>query len=230
MKTKTLKNIRDSVITEGQYERSQDLNPPGDPSLLNDYVNKALIRGRELVSQTWQDYYTISTTFTTASGVSSYALPSDFAKFRLLEATINGKQVRLYPHDLMDAHRYSSSLAASGEYRYRLQAGSIVFVPAVATATPMTLYYEPHCPELVNDTDTVAILVDAEFELYVLLALAKCRKREDLDTSQLEADIAECVKRLVNAADSRDESEPFYLGDERGGAWTAYPFSGMGWW
>lgn len=216
-KTKTLLQLRTSVATEGAYENSDDITT----AVLNDYINKGIVRGREIIVKAWRDFFTIAgTPFTVASGQDSYALPTDFEHLRKVEIAIDAAQTqwrKLSPVDLDDTSRHQHS--TSRRYRYRLQGGATALAlhPTPGNSTDvLRVWYIPYATELVNDSDTITINVDVEYELYVALALRRCRIREDLDTIAVDATIADCSKRLAEMADERDAGEPFYLGDNTG--------------
>ena len=214
---KTLSALMGSVRIEGAYENSADITD----TVLADYINKALVRGRELIVKAWRDYFTVpGPTFTVVSGTDSYALPTDFAQLRKVEMACNAAATqwrKLHPMNLEDSTRHQRSTAH--RYRYWLsgQTNQLTLAPVPANATDqIRIWYIPRAPFLVNDTDAITIQVDAEFELYVSLALRKCKLREDLDVSEIDRTIADCITRLADMADQRDASEPFYLGDHRG--------------
>lgn len=218
-KTKTLAQLRKSVLGDGQYENSYDLDPAVAPdSPLDDFINRAIVRGREIIIKSWRDWFTVvSTPFTVVAGTQAYALPTDFEHLRKVEISTDGgtRWHKLSPVDLDDTERHQSPTAR--RYRYRLQGGSTALAlhPTPGASTDqIRVWYVPYATELVNASDTITINVDAEYDLYVLLALKKCRKREDL-LSDVDDDIRECVARLAAMADERDADEPFYLSDRR---------------
>ena len=211
---KTLQALMDSVRYEGAYENSSDITD----TVLADYINKALIRGRELIVKAWRDYFTVpATSFTVTSGTDTYALPTDFAQLRKVEiqcASDPTKWRKLYPMNLEDSTRHQRS--TSRHYRYWLsgQTNQLTLAPVPSNSTDVIrVWYIPRAPFLVSTSDFITIQVDAEFELYVSLALRKCKLREDLDVSEIDRTIADCVARLSDMAEMRDASEPFYLGD-----------------
>lgn len=220
-KTKTLLQIKSSVFTEGQYENSSDITS----SVLNDYINKAIVRRNEILAQSGAEFLTaVGAPFTVVAGTQSYALPTDFEHLRKVEiSTDNGSNwYRLRSVELSDTEKHQSPVAR--RYRYRLQGGTL---PLALHPTPsgstdqIRVWYIPYATELVSDSDTITINVDAEYELIVALALRKCRVREDLDTSAVDATIADCTRRLASMADNRDDGEPFYLSDRRhSDGWT----------
>ena len=234
--TRTLLQLRTAVVTRGQYEHSNDINPVGDPSLLNDFINEAIAEIYDLIVQKWADYYTVSSTTSIVSGTDSYALPTDFYKLRKVEILMSGSNGdpnarwrRLRPHDLEARHLYSQyGLIAKG-YRYRLQAGNIVLVPVPASAETIRMFYIPFSTRLSADGDTFDGINNYE-ELVIHTALLRCKRREELPTDDIEREIARLTARIRTAADGRDAAEPFYLSpggpmgdDDEGG-------SGGSWW
>jgi hypothetical protein len=162
------------------------------------------------------------------ANVDSYTLPADFEHLRKVELALDAgltRWRRLYPVDLSDTTRHQNSFAR--RYRYRMQGGPAPFVlvptPGASLDT-VRVWYIPYAPELANDTDSISLNVDVEYELYVALTLRRCKIREDLDTSAVDATIADCTARLQKMADARDAGEPFYLSDHTDDG------NGRGWW
>lgn len=149
-------------------------------------------------------------------GSAGIAVPADFYKLRKVEILgLDGTNyVKLYPHDLDAAHRYTSPVTGKG-YRYRLQAGNIMLVPDPgSTAETIRCYYIPRCPTLSAASDSFDA-INGYGELVVQLALRMIKgDREDLDTSNIERQIDRMSQRVRVSADGRD-AEPFYL-DPRG--------------
>lgn len=211
---KSASDLMESVRIEGAYENSADITD----TVLMDYLNKALVRGRELIVKAWRDYFTVpGPTFSVVAGASTYGLPSDFAQLRKVERAKDSSLTQwepVHPMQLEDSTRHQRP--GSRRYRYWLsgQTNQLTLAPPPGNSTDqLRIWYIPRAPQFVNDTDTITIQVDAEFELYVSLALRKCKLREDLDVSEIDRTIADCVTRLSDMAEVRDASEPFYLGD-----------------
>lgn len=214
---KTASELMDSVRYEGAYENSADITD----TILLDYLNKSLIRGRELIVKAWRDYFTVpGNAFTVTSGTDTYALPTDFAQLRKVEKACDDAATqwrKLHPMNLEDSTRHQRS--TSRHYRYWLsgQTNQLTLAPVPSNSSDqIRIWYIPRAPQFASASDTITIQVDAEFELYVSLALRKCKLREDLDVSEIDRTIADCVARLSDMAEVRDASEPFYLGDHRG--------------
>lgn len=146
-------------------------------------------------------------------GSSSIQLPADFYKLRKVEIQDGTRWRRLFPHDLAVANVINNPARAKG-YRYRLQAAKLELVPTPTTTEVLRMYYIPFAPRLSADSDTWDGINNYE-ELVIQIAYRRCKEREELDTSQIEREIARLTMRIRTDADSRDAAEPFYL-DEYG--------------
>lgn len=210
-RTWTLAQLQAAVQHRGQYEGSRDITL----ALITEFANEAIAELWDLLVEKWQDYYTTSTTFPFVAGTDSYALPADFYKLRKVELQWDATPswCRMETHDLAVAHEFRH--ASGRRYRYRLQAGNLVFVPLPATVETIRIYYIPCAPVLVAPSDTIDGVNGYE-ELVLQLALKRCKDREELDTSAIDREIDRLTARIRTAADGRDATEPFYLDERRG--------------
>lgn len=150
-------------------------------------------------------------------GTSAVPLPANFYKLRKVEVkespvtgvTDGTDWRRLYPIDLDVSHRFTNPVYSKG-YRYRIQRDTLQLVPVPASTEVLRLYYIPAATRLSADTDTFDGINGYE-ELVIQLAFKRCRDREEIDTSSIDAEIARLTARVRTAADSRDAGEPFYL-------------------
>ena len=127
--TRTLAQLRTSLLVRGQYERSSDITP----SVVLEVLNDALIETYDVFVQRWADYYTQvgSPVITLVSGTAAYAVPGDFYKLRKVEILYSGLATdpnacwkTLYPLDLSGANRRAAANLVGKNYRYRLQGGA----------------------------------------------------------------------------------------------------------
>ena len=228
--TRTLAQLQTSVQMRGQLENSADITP----AVLTELVNEGIAECYDILVEKWDDLYTqVAPAFTLIASQDTYPLPPDFYKLRkveLLSSTASSHWSRLYPHDLSASSSFSVQGLVASRYRYRLQAGAIVFVPMPGTtAAQVRLWYIPHAPVLVNPTDTFDGINGYE-ELAIQLAYRRCLVRQELSTAMVDGEVARLIARVKTAADARDASEPFYL-DARGpqgGGWGDDE-GGMGW-
>ena len=206
--TRTLAQLRTSVAMRGQLENSADITT----TVLNELVNDGIKECYDILVEKWDDLYTqLSPSFQLAPNVDTYALPPDFYKKRKVEIqTSSGRFKRLYPHDLSASTHFSTWGLVASNYRYRLQANSIVFVPMPMAPQTVQIWYIPHAPVLVDDTDTFDGINGYE-ELVIQLAYRRCLVRQELETTQVDGEIVRLMARVKTAADGRDAEEPFYL-------------------
>jgi hypothetical protein len=216
-RTVTLASLRTSVQRRGSLENSSDITS----AMLTEFINEAVAETYDILVEKWSDYFLSSTTLSFAAGATTASLPADFYKLRALfiaDASVPSGLRRLRTHDLTSAHMFYTVVAKN--YRYRLQAGNLVIVPAAVSAETLTLYYVPCCPVLAADLDTFDGVNGYE-ELVVQLAYKRCLQRQELPTGDVDNEVARLVARVARAADGRD-AEPFYLdeaGPRRDGAW-----------
>lgn len=144
-------------------------------------------------------------------GSNAIALPADFYKLRKVEVQGSGDAWhRLYPHDLEATDNVTSSALGGRAFRYRVQAGNLMLSPDPGPTGPtVRIYYIPFAPRLSSDADTLDGFNQYE-ELIVQLALLRCKRREELDTSDIEREVERLSQRIRVSADARD-AEPFYL-------------------
>jgi hypothetical protein len=205
-RAQTLAQLRADVQRRGAYEGSRDITPV----VLNDYINEAVAECYDILVEKWQDYYTTIAGFAFIVGTDTYALPVDFYKLRKIELQwdTTPRWARVMPHDLEVSHEYRQN--SSRHYRYRIQGGALVFVPVPQVAETLRMFYVPTAPLLIADTDAFDGINGYE-ELVVQLAFMRCRQREDLDTGDIEREIARLTARVRTASDGRDATEPFTL-------------------
>jgi hypothetical protein len=216
--TRTLLQLRTSLLIRGQYENSQDITAV----VANELINDALEEAFNPIVERWDDFYVVtSPTFVTVSGTSAYALPTDFYKLRKVEILASGlatdataRWERLYPISIDDKHRHT--VLRGKRYKYWESTAGLSLVPTPAAVETLRLMYVPLAPQLVLDTDTVQFDVPVEQKLVLHLALRDVYERQNLSTDGIDAKIARLVGQLRTASD-HDAGEPFYLGSSTGG-------------
>ena len=217
--TRTLSQLRQSLLVRGGYERSSDITP----SVANELLNDALEESYNIAVERWDDYYTLtSPAFTTAPGVGTYALPTDFYKHRKVEMLATGdasdpqaRWRRLFSVDVDDTHLVLQSSTAG--FKYRPTSAGLVLVPVPGSSvSTLRVFYIPAAPQLLLDSDTVQFDTPVEQKLVLHIALRDCYQRQDLPTQEIEGKIVQLSGQLRTAGD-HDASEPMYLGRRGGG-------------
>jgi len=217
--TRTFAQLSLAVQQLGEWERSEDVTP----AILLQVINYALIETYDVMVQKWQDYYTTSVDITMPANVATFLLSTaiaDFYKLRHIDYAADGVNYDcpMLPMSLDAAYRYARSTSTSRAPRYRLQGGNLVLSQAPTTgSSKMRVFYIPEATQFltVDSLQTISFLVATEERLLTHYAARQIKVREDLDTSNIDGEIARLTMSLQSAADGRDAAEPFYL-DPRG--------------
>lgn len=214
MYTRTLLQLRTSLARRVGVDgatgdtSSQDLTA----AVLNEFLNESIVEAWDIIVGRWADYYTKSGAIAVTSGQDTYVVPTDFLKLRRLWILETGTEYkRLYPADLDAAHQFTGATVGNKNYRYRLQARSLILMPLPAAAETLRLYYIPVAPQLVDDADSVTFDVPLEVKLILAIAWRECLDRQELDPSPAIQKIGDLTGKVRTSADSRDAGEPFYL-------------------
>lgn len=212
MYTRTLLQLRTSLLQLGGFEMSTDITPV----VANQYLVDALEETYEFCVACADDFYTkISTPFSLVLNQDTYALPLDFYNLRKVELQRDvHRWYKLFPINIDGANR-STSIGSTyhPRYRYRVSTAGVTFDPVPQTTDVIRMYYVPLAPQPALDTDTVTFDRPVEQKLVLHVALRDIMLRSDLDTGGLDTAIERMKRSLRTAADSHDAGEPFYLDD-----------------
>lgn len=209
MYTRTLAQLRTSLLVRGGYEGSADITP----AVALEYLNDALAETYQPATASDDDYYVrIGTPFSLVAGTDTYPNPSDFFRLRKVEIQIDATRwQKLLPVPLDGNQRIAQWGLSGKRYRYRLSNLGLTFYPMPASTATIRIYYNPLVPQLAVDSDVIVFDTPIEQKLVLKLALRDCYERQDLDISSISGEIAELRKLLRTAADIHDDGEPFYL-------------------
>lgn len=171
---------------------------------IDEYLNQSIAELYDLlVSARGQEYYVTRWSFTTAANTELYALPADHFEVLYVETFVNNQRLRMRPYSL---HERAAILGVTQlparPYAFRLQAGSISFLPIPDAAYPTTVFYVPACPRLVLGTDTFDG-IDGWEEYAIWRAVAYCQQKEQLDMSFAQGMIAGMRERIQRLAPFR---------------------------
>lgn len=224
--TRTLAQLRQSLLVRGSYEKSADITPAVSLEVLNDALEEAY----NIIQACDDAYYVqIGTPFSLVAGTDTYSLPSDFYNLRKVEILIStDRWQKLLPVPLDGNQRVTQWGLTGKRYRYRISKQGITLSPTPrVSGDSVRVYYIPLAPQLVVDTDQVTFDRPVEQKLVLQIALRDCYQRQDLDTQLIDQKIAQLSAQLRTAADSHDDGEPFYL--SRGGPYSAGLDDGEDW-
>lgn len=170
----------------------------------NQWINDAAKALHDKLVSADEDYFTISTTITWDGTSISYALPSDFYKFRGIDYSLGGLQTPMHKFEWSKRNNYQ--LTNGGIIRYRIVAGNLEFRPTPAAGS-CTLWYVPAFEALDEDDDEFDGING--WELYIVLMAAKwALAKEESDTTEITREIMEIEERINKLSSDRDHSEP----------------------
>lgn len=200
----TLLQMRTSIQLEGGWENSADITP----TLLNDFINRAVKRVWNVLKTKRNDMLVTRGNLATVIGVDVVALPIDFYQLRKLEiadtsAPSGWRRLRMV--DLDVSHLYAQLFGK--KYRYRMEGASLVLHPTPQAIETLRMFYIPTAPVLIADSDTFDGVNGFE-DLVFDIVIYRCRNRQEQDVSVIERDIERMISEVSVAADGRD-IEPF---------------------
>ncbi len=209
MYTRTLAQLRTSLLIRGSYENSADITAAVALEILNDAIEETY----GICIASGDDYYVrLGSQFATVAGQASYALPTDFYELRKVEIQRDSvRWARLRPIALDAADMRATPVGYHRKYRYRLSTAGLTLDPVPQSVDQLRIYYVPLAPQLAIDSDQVTFDRPVEQKLVLHIALRDCYQRQDLATDAIDMKIAQLSKQLRTAADTHDDGEPFYL-------------------
>ena len=207
--TRTLAQLRTSLLVRGSWERSADITPAVALEVLNDAIEETY----EIIISCRDDYYVkIGTPFALVAGTDTYSLPTDFYNLRKVEIQVESTRwQKLLPVPIDGNQRITQFGMTGKRYRYRISTAGLTLAPVPASTDMVRVYYVPLAPQLAVDSDIIAFDRPVEAKLVLFIAMRDCYQRQDLDTQVIDQKIAQLTQQCRTAADSHDDGEPFYL-------------------
>lgn len=186
------------------------------------YIDNAWKELYDILVSKFEDYYTVSSTFSVASGSSSYTLPTDFYKLRGVDRSSGGSDYfALKMFNFEDRNKrgvYTRYRGIEPMVKYRIMKDSLIFSPEDQAAGNYRLWYIPKAPDLTLTTDTIDGVNG--WEDYVFNAAAmKALAKEESDVSVVMAELAEINKRIEAMAQNRDTSQTERVTDVASGGY-----------
>lgn len=225
-----LSELRTQVRQRANMENSQFVT---DAELLL-YINASYGELYDILVSRFEDYFIkldsgtgLPPTFTLASGVSIYAIPSDLYKLRGIDVQNNSSTNWSTVHRYNFAERNSRSNSVSriqyGEKNlsYRAIGNKIQFLPEDQAQGTYRLWYIPRLTKLAADSDdTQGTTLD--FEEYIIVdAAMKCLIKEESDVSALMAIKEQLRQRIIAMSSNRDAGSKERVADVRGQSYNS---------
>lgn len=202
----TVSELADKVRNRGEYKEGGYITD----AMLIDFIDSAHTEVYDLLVGKWEDYYVTVATFSTTADVATYTLPTDFYKLLGLDVKVGDRWRLVRRYNLTQRNDNQNGLA--DVLRYRLEGNNIHLIPTSSTVQDLRITYIPRAPILSALDDSVDGVNGWE-ELVVLLALRRCKVREEASVTAIDTEIARQMQRLESAADARDAGESESLQD-----------------
>ena len=187
----------------------------------------------KLINQTWKEVYEhviqqqaerylASSTITTVTGTSIYAIPADVYKVKSVDASLTSRTLTLRQFQWEDRNRYqeSSGWDIDAPVAWRLYGNNIVFTPRPNGAYTVTLWYHPTPPAMTGDSDTIDGVSGWEEAIVVGTAWKLALEESDHELGdRLGAEYQRQLARILDFGAVRVTEETEYARDVYKGSW-----------
>lgn len=185
---------------------------------LDTYINSSIAELHDILIQSYgSDFFLSEYDFTTVLNQDSYDLPVDFYKVMGVDAIVSDGQFHtISKFSFSDRRLGNFSTGWNDAYcthvRYRVMGDKIRFTPTPDNTYSVKLWYSPVATKLVADTDELNDY--NQYSEYVIVdAAIKMMLKEESDVSVLMAQKQELKRRIEEASQNRDASEPNQIVD-----------------
>lgn len=211
-RTRTLNDLRDDVRARTDTVYDENI----EDTDLTRWINQGIARMHDMLVLADPDSAYSSSSFSTVADTESYTVPADFLAVRGVDVVINNERYPLRP--LTFQERIGSLGAIEGWYgepqmRYHIRRrgvdGSltrIYFDPIPRRVYSILLHYVTVAPSLSTGTDPFDG-VDGWEDFVVLYACNEVLRRQDRQTAEMRADLADAERRINMHAALRDMGE-----------------------
>ncbi len=186
------------------------------------YVNAGYKKLYDLLVAKFEDYFTVSTTFTIAAGATSSTLPASFYKLRGVDRAMDGTAAPEYYAILPFNFEKRNSRGFLSRYysiqpdiRYRIMSNTLMFSPEDQAPGSYRIWYTPVATDLTLTTNTVDGVNGFE-EFIEFDAAIQAIIKEESDASALMAERMKVEQRIIEMAANRDIGEVEAVGDVSG--------------
>lgn len=204
MATMTVANIRTAADFKADMTNSNFVSSAEQLT----YINAAYRSFYDIITSRFEDYNLgTPTSFTIASGASTYTLASDFYKLAGIDrSTGNGEFYPLRNYPWRSRNRYQASFSRYGLHPrigYRVMGQRIQFLPEDQAPGDYQIWYIPLPTALALETDTVEGYNGFE-ELVIINTAIRQLMKEESDVSLLMAERQMEMERMKEMLIDRD--------------------------
>lgn len=188
---------------------------------LTNLINLGLSELYDIVVSAFEDYFTISSTFTVASG-NTYTLPTNFYKLRGLDFSVNGSYQGCREFNFNDRNNSSQDLSWMNNNvsarSYRVMADTLLLQPTNSATGSYRLWYVPSPTFLVADADLVPESL-SKFgwdEYIVLWAAERMLSKEESPITDVANERQQIAGRITAMAANRQVDQSSTISDVQG--------------
>lgn len=206
MATVTLTTLRSLVREQADMTGSTFITDAA--ASVDSFINRGIQKLHDIVIQKVPNQYFVSSSnYTTTSGTSLYALPSDFYRLLGVDLQVGVEMVDLRRFDFKERNSKKLTFNAGMIPEYMLEGSYVRLYPAPAGAYSGVIWYIPVATVLSSGSDSVNYPNGWE-EIVVLYAAMLARIKEESDITELKQLFDEKVASVVDVAENRDSGEP----------------------
>lgn len=173
-----------------------------------------------LVQARAQEYKRASYSITTSSGISAYALPSDFYELVSVDIQFGSNLVssaKPYMEHERNTYKWLPGWQLGAPVYYRLLGSNINFIPAPTGEYSVTVNYYPAYTTLVNDTDTFdGVSGWEEYAIWHAVSCARAKRWPNEQPAFALQQKAELRQRIQGLASNRDAGDAERVNDVTG--------------
>jgi len=201
----SLASIETQVRQRAQMENSTFIT---SAEMLS-YINASGCELYELlVAARGKEYYLSSQTIVTTSGVSGYALATNFYEVVGIDLAVGGRSVTLQRYEFAERNRFQNPVVvpAFTPLVYGIEGTTLRLLPTPTSAQTVTVWYVP-APTLYTTTDSTFDGI-AGWEEYIVVDCAiRCLQKQESDVSAFMAQKEQLRRRIQSMATMRDRSQ-----------------------
>jgi len=193
----------------------------------------------DLIHEAYDDDFLVADPYTlTTNGTDeTFSLPGDFGKLLGVDIKVGQYWINVKRFQFGDRNRYASVLTPAWGFfltnlRYRLIGTKIWIKPVPPAGVVFRLWYAPAVTAITSDSTSLPDF-QGWLEYVVIDAAIKCKRKQEMDTGELQLAKDRLEARIRRAGKNRDVGSPPKVTDVMSGPFGDYSggpgFFGNGW-
>lgn len=206
----TVAQIKERIRQRADMQKSRFVS---DSELLN-YINESLATFWDILTNKFEGFGLESVEFNVTSGYDTYQVPPALLRIEKVEVEYDGRWRTIKSVPFARINEVGSNWHGEGLPFVYARKGlyQIVFKPSPTAAYTARINYVARAPILETDSQNIDGING--WEQYIVVDCAiKCLDKEERDTTVLQNEKAEIIRRLNESVGNRDESTSFGIRD-----------------